>query len=813
MVVLTARTPDAGTGLLRPLETIGGEVAFAAVRLRPLSRAETDELVALLVDLSSDAAERRFLDRVHATTGGNPFYVIELIRAFVDQRLVRIEDRRIVLDLARLDADGPWPKSVHALVRGRFERLSPEARALAHMIATVSPREPEAAARWIAGLGRRAYGRAVTELVEHAIIAWDSNALVFTHAELRQAAADWRDDEPAPAGARSRMGVRIAAALIGVAAVVLFAFRGTLAAAWLGASAPYGGGGILLADGDSIVFFRAERAGGAVRWRSTGPEFRVPSLDRLRAFRTATGALLWFRETRADTKGPDIVAVRAEDDRETPIIAEPGDDNLWAVSPDGQWIAFGSDDVTTRYDQGIHIARVDGTDAKLLMRGRGAMDWSPDGRHIVAVAPGRPDTITVITPGGRHVASRAATDVTGTLFCGEERIVFLAWIADAPAFVLWSWRSGEERILPLDVLRIAACSPDGTAMLAWAVADRVERFGVVDLETGAFTELGVGSVNSSKLRPVWLPDRTWAVPTRLSLAPDSVTVDLGGVDTLFGDVSLSDGSRRTPTLDWASADSSVATVSKAGILKGNRPGSTVLRGCVDDWICDTVAVRVRSTPAAGAILFEERFDGPLDTARWRTFGAPKPRTVRAPDGDTVLFLNGDGAWADGMMSRETFTLSQGATLEVQFRYRGGIHRTDRQAATFCLMRYDAKSAAASETPDQLIDASVRSGICFSYPSAELSRFDPTAGSLIHMASRTTSGVRSAAFPPDDWVPIALQVLADGRVTLFVNRQQVAESRLKLEGVTYDDWRIDIQGHSVDTRLEVRNVTLWRDRQF
>jgi hypothetical protein len=70
---------------------------------------------------------------------------------------------------------------VHALVRGRFERLSPEARALAHMIATMSPREPEAAARWIAGLGRRAYGRAVTELVEHAIIAWDSYALVFTH--------------------------------------------------------------------------------------------------------------------------------------------------------------------------------------------------------------------------------------------------------------------------------------------------------------------------------------------------------------------------------------------------------------------------------------------------------------------------------------------------------------------------------------------------------------------------------------------------------------------------------------------------------
>jgi hypothetical protein len=221
---------------------------------------------------------------VHATTGGNPFYVIELIRAFVDQRLVRIEDRRIVLDLARLDADGPWPKSVHALVRGRFERLSPEARALAHMIATMSPREPEAAARWIAGLGRRAYGRAVTELVEHAIIAWDSYALVFTHAELRQAAADWQEDEADPARARGRLGIRVGAGLIAVAAVLLVALRVTLGQGGAATSAPYGGGGVLLAAGDSIVFFRAERTASGVRWRSTRPEFRIPSVDRLRAF-------------------------------------------------------------------------------------------------------------------------------------------------------------------------------------------------------------------------------------------------------------------------------------------------------------------------------------------------------------------------------------------------------------------------------------------------------------------------------------------------------------------------------------------------
>ena len=204
MVVLTARTAGGVGGTLRALETIEGDVASSTIRIRPLSRSETHELVALLVNLPDSTGVHRLLDRIHATTGGNPFYVIELIRAFLDERLVAAGDGQLVLDLSRLDTAGAWPKNVRALVRRRFERLTPPARALGHLIATVTPREPEMAARRLAGLGRRAYAMAVGELIEHGIVTWDGNALVFTHAELREAAAAWVEEDTDHAMVASR---------------------------------------------------------------------------------------------------------------------------------------------------------------------------------------------------------------------------------------------------------------------------------------------------------------------------------------------------------------------------------------------------------------------------------------------------------------------------------------------------------------------------------------------------------------------------------------------------------------------------------
>ncbi len=248
------------------------------------------------------------------------------------------------------------------------------------------------------------------------------------------------------------------------------------------------------------------------------------------------------------------------------------------------------------------------------------------------------------------------------------------------------------------------------------------------------------------------------------------------------------------------------------MLLGNQPGSTVVRGCVDDWICDSARVAVTGESTESQIV-EDGFDGVLDTAKWIPFGQPIPRIVNAPDNERVLFLNGDGVWIDGILGRDTFTLNHGATLELEFRYRTGLHRTDRQTALFCLVRYDLPEPHPARL-GKLDDERFRQQACFSYPSDERRRFDPTMAYLSIWPSTTGDYVRDPQdLPPVDWTHVAVQVRPDGRVSLILNHRQVAEHPIRLTGTALDDWRIELAGHSLDTHLEVRYVALWSGPRY
>jgi hypothetical protein len=107
----------------------------------------------------------------------------------------------------------------------------------------------------------------------------------------------------------------------------------------------------------------------------------------------------------------------------------------------------------------------------------------------------------------------------------------------------------------------------------------------------------------------------------------------------------------------------------------------------------------------------------------------------------------------------------------------------------------------------------REGVCLTYPADELQHFDPEEA-IFHRLPGGVSYVRVPGdFPPLKWTHLAIQVLPDGRAQLFVNRRPVAELRVRLTGTAYDDWRVLLAGHSVDTRLEVRYVTLWRGARY
>jgi hypothetical protein len=540
----------------------------------------------------------------------------------------------------------------------------------------------------------------------------------------------------------------------------------------------------------------------------------VPDLDRLRVFRTVAGDLIWLRETISPDHGPDIVRVDPRSGQQTPVIAGPGDENIQDVSPDGAWILFGADDqASPHYDQGIHIARIDGSESRRLSAGRASSGWSPDGRYLGALAVGQMDTLFVLTPAGRVLASRTGQRIDSFAFCGAgDRIALTDWTDEGPRLLWWDWRTGGERARASDVSRLIGCSPDGTAALVGFVRDRTERIGVLDFQTGEFHDVGLDPVGTARVAPTWLADHRPPVPSSLRLVPDRAEVNWGGADSLSGQLTLSDGSTDTASVVWSAADSSVATVAASGTLRGNRPGSTIVRGCVDDWICDSIRVVVTGETTADQ-LFEGHFSGALDTTQWIPFGRPVPRTVNTPENERVLFLNGDGVWVDGILSRDRFTLHQGATLELEFRYRTGLHRTDRQTAMFCLVRYDLPPGPPAAL-DQLEDGRIREQICFSYPADQLERFDPQVAVLSHWPGYTSDYVRAATdFPPVDWTHLAIQVRADGSASLIVNHRQVKELRVRLTGAPLDDWRVLLAGHSVDARLEVRHVTLWRGTRY
>jgi DNA-binding CsgD family transcriptional regulator len=162
--------PDEGGTLLARL---GSDPSAELVRPGVLS----DEAVgALISSVTGQLAEQAFVRAARAVTGGNPFYVRELARALVTDR--------ITPTAAHVD----WISNVKSqtLSRAILGRLRPQARALAQALAVLEgPAEPALAAE-LAGDCEGAAAQAADELARAGVIA-DARPLVFAHSIVRAA--------------------------------------------------------------------------------------------------------------------------------------------------------------------------------------------------------------------------------------------------------------------------------------------------------------------------------------------------------------------------------------------------------------------------------------------------------------------------------------------------------------------------------------------------------------------------------------------------------------------------------------------------
>ncbi len=133
-----------------------------------------EETAALIGDMAASAQDPiRFARRIHRVTGGNPFFVLEILRALVDQGTLGIEPTGWTT-LAQAEADDyacmPVPDSVAAIVDARLDRLNDDARMLAECASVLRRDFAFDLVRQLSGLPVRSALDALDALIRQGLI-------------------------------------------------------------------------------------------------------------------------------------------------------------------------------------------------------------------------------------------------------------------------------------------------------------------------------------------------------------------------------------------------------------------------------------------------------------------------------------------------------------------------------------------------------------------------------------------------------------------------------------------------------------------
>jgi DNA-binding SARP family transcriptional activator len=177
LIVATTRDdePSASPLFRRVVDEHERRIGAVSLRLAPLTEDMTATLVQALAHGGRDRrAVRHLATRAWALSEGNPFVVVEMVRAAAD-------DPR-----AASVSNVPIPERVGALTRRRLGRLGEPARRLVAVAAVVGRDFDWALARLAAGLDEAGTAGALEELVLHRILSADGDRFDFTHDRVRR---------------------------------------------------------------------------------------------------------------------------------------------------------------------------------------------------------------------------------------------------------------------------------------------------------------------------------------------------------------------------------------------------------------------------------------------------------------------------------------------------------------------------------------------------------------------------------------------------------------------------------------------------
>ncbi len=812
MMVWTCR-PE-GKGASRGIAALRDAVEQGSahlIELDPLTEPEVEEMVALLLTDVDPTALGDLAQRIYDASGGSPLHIVELLQGMRDRGAMArdAEGQWVIAEDALASALEP-PPSLTVTLAQRVEQLSDDARRVGAGLADAGVQTPEALRR-VSALSETEFDEALGALLDRDLVRWTrDDRLQLAHERLGEA---FRNQAPKPYEPPHR--TRWKRWGLGAAALLVLAVGAAVLQPDRSPSVLYGGGTIWIAG--SRVLTPIQFLGGSDPWR------------RLDSIRVPSGFSVQGAPRQLDSDGRTVVVLQGHsvenpddppraalyhDGRFDTLYTGPGDGAVGDIGPDRHTALLNIQNPdTARYRSMIVRLRLDEPRVPVVIaegensyrNGR----WTDDGRHVVMFVDAPWDTVLVTDPAGRRVASLPGpvAHIVQISPCGPDGVL----VTTSPPGQLeqhhrWSWNDGRlAPVVPAELPQGApSCSPDGMAMVYVSGGGEAPRLVIQELEGPVVARL---PLEAAATFARWNAPPS-SPPDGVELEPPGAPLSLGQRLTLRARVFDVEGREMEDRpVTWTSDSPAVVSVSERGLLVANRPGVATVRATVDGWIQDTARVVVTARSDGTRLALADSFVV-LDTLAWYALGSPVPTPTRDQGGRPALYLNGDGRYTDGLRSRAAFDLSSGATLEATFRL-DGFARPDRDRVRLCLTDGDPGELATNHA-----NWVIRQEACLQWP-ALLGPTDVDTMAVTLSLAQVTLG----AIPIDTllqtgrWNRITLQMRADGRIWAAVNDSVIAAHPVPVRNDADVRWHISVVGHSVDTRLLLRDVTLWREERL
>jgi class 3 adenylate cyclase/tetratricopeptide (TPR) repeat protein len=160
---------------------------YRRVSLAPLGLESTKELLADLA--GNDPSMDGLGELIHERTGGNPFFVEEVVRELVEAE--NLDGERGAYRLTKPIGETKVPATVQVILAARIDRLE-AAKALLQAAAVIGKEVPEPALRRVAGLDDEALARGLKELIAAGFLyeaeIYPERVLAFSHPLTREVA-------------------------------------------------------------------------------------------------------------------------------------------------------------------------------------------------------------------------------------------------------------------------------------------------------------------------------------------------------------------------------------------------------------------------------------------------------------------------------------------------------------------------------------------------------------------------------------------------------------------------------------------------